>query len=379
VSVETIEDSARAGGGLTEYATDPALRPPPLSQLTDQQQRDLDAVLGGSCVSLHDHPFLLPDPLTKQSWQRHWDSRRERIAEAGLASSGLAALFASSLVRDDLDSVLYWASTTATSIHRASGLQLARHWKDVGLPGVAVFLALEDLGLIGAQVSDLDALFGCGIRSAGLAYNTGSALAGGLAQPTDPGLSAAGREAIGAMESLGMVVDLAHVGDSSSLQAAAVAAKPVVISHAGARALWPTPRMKPDSVIRAVADTGGLIGLEAAPGSTRTRPDSPEHNLDDVMRHLEYIAELVGIEHVALGPDTFFGDHVNLYRVAGWKPSSVPDGAPTLDIEQVSGMDNPQEAPVQTAAWLLAHGWNRSDVVAVLGGNAVRVMSRLLK
>jgi membrane dipeptidase len=73
------------------------------------------------------------------------------------------------------------------------------------------------------------------------------------------------------MNQLGMLVDLAHVGDRTSTDAAEASGQPVVISHAGARARWPSPRMKPDDVLRAVATAGGVIGVEAPPGSTRVK------------------------------------------------------------------------------------------------------------
>ena len=136
-------------------------------------------------------------------------------------------------------------------------------------------------------------LYGLGVRCAGLAYNAGSALGGGLAQPTDPGLSQHGRSAIRLMNALGMLIDLSHVGDRTALEASAASRHPVVITHAGARRLWNTRRLKPDDVLRACAETGGVIGIEAAPGSTRV-PGSAGHDLNAVMAHAECCATWSG-------------------------------------------------------------------------------------
>ena len=136
--------------------------------------------------------------------------------------------------------------------------------------------------------------------------------------------------------------------------------------------------MKPDDVLRAVAATGGVIGVEAAPGSTRV-DGRPEHDLDAVMTHVEYIAGLVGIDHVGLGPDTFFGDHAGLYAAAGWTPQPVPghEGIPLPD--HVAGMENPAEAPRNAAGWLVRHGWTDGDIAKVLGGNAERVLDAVVR
>jgi membrane dipeptidase len=131
--------------------------------------------------------------------------------------------------------------------------------------------------------------------------------------------------------------------------------------------------MKSDDVIRAVASTGGLIGIEAAPGSTRTRRDHGSHDIDDLVRHVTHCAELVGVEHVAIGGDTFYGDHLALYRVGRSTPLA-PDGAVPLDADYVPGAENASELPLQLAVRLLAIGWAAEDVAAVIGGNATRLL-----
>lgn len=340
-------------------------------------QRDRLARLARGAVSLHDHPVRLPDPLTPASWATLESSGHQYVGDAGLARSGLAAVFASKLAGGTLAEALAFGDALAESLATAAHAYRAQSWADLRPDGTAVFAALEDLGPLGTDLSGLDALYAKGFRSAGLAYNAGSALAGGLGEATDAGLTALGRDAVRRMEELGIVVDVAHVGDVSTVDVARRATRPVVISHAGARAVWPTPRMKPDDVLRAVADTGGLIGVEAAPGSTRSRRDTGAHTLDDAMRHLEHCVDLLGVAHVALGPDTFFGDHLGLYDAAGWPRPAVP-GLPELDIAYVAGLENPAEAAGNTAAWLIAHGWSDADITAVLGGNARRVLGAVL-
>jgi membrane dipeptidase len=338
--------------------------PPYPLHLTAVQRERVERLLAGMVVSLHDHPVRLPDPLTAQTWAEHSSAGTDRLGHAGLTASRLDVVLASSLVEPDQQRLLRWAARMRGDAATVES-------------GPQVLLALEDLGSIGTDLDGIPALYAAGFRSAGLTYNAGNPLGGGLGQAVDTGLTVLGREAVAVMNQLGLLVDLAHVGDRTSIEAAAVSRTPVVISHAGARACWPSPRMKPDDVLRAVAATGGVIGVEAAPGSTRVEGRA-DHDLDAVMAHIEYIAELVGVEHVGLGPDTFFGDHTGLYAAAGWAPQPVPghEGVPLPD--HVAGMENPTEAPRNAAGWLVLHGWTDADIAKILGGNAQRVLSTVL-
>lgn len=336
-----------------------------------------DELLAGTpAVSLHDHPVLLPDPLTPDTWQAWYTGGRETLGYAGLAGSGLAAIFASALSGPDLATLTRWAGLLQADLAHRDDAALAHTAADVPAGSarngkLAVFLALEDLGGIGEDLTGIEVLYGVGVRCAGLTYNDGNPLGGGLSSSPDEGLTALGRRAVRLMNELGMVVDVAHVGDRTAIDACGVSDRPVVVSHAGARAIWPTPRMKPDEVIRAVADTGGVIAVEAAPNSTLSHAH-PTHDLDAIMDHVVYLTELVGVEHVGLGPDTFFGDHVGFYTALGHKPAwTAPAHEP---IEWVAGMENPGEAVRNAAAWLVQHGWAEADIAAVVGGNVMRVL-----
>lgn len=365
-------------GPVVALATDIGRLPAYRLDLGEDDRARVDRLLNGLVVSLHDHPVRLPDPLNAATWQAHTRAGTDQLGEAGLCAGRLDAVLASALAGDELDRLVAWAGALRAGLDRSSDVAAATRWVDAAAdPRPSVFLALEDLGAIGTDLAGLDALHSAGYRAAGLAYNTGNPLAGGLGQATDPGLSPLGRRAIRRMEELGIVVDVAHTGDRSSLDAAESATAPVMISHAGARALWPSSRMKPDDVLRAVASTGGVIGVEAAPGSTRV-DGRADHDLDAVMAHVEYLADLVGVEHVGLGPDTFFGDHAGLYSAAGWHPTPVPGHEDIPLPAFVAGMENPSEAPHNAAAWLVAHGWADDDIARVLGGNAARLLEAVL-
>jgi membrane dipeptidase len=361
-------------------ATDVHRLPDEGPALTDSQRDRVTALLAaGPVISLHDHPIRLPDPITAQTWREHQEAGRDVFGYAGLAASGLTTVFASALSGLPLPALCRWLALLVADLAHADTATLGLRAADLAGTGgpVTVALALEDLGSVGEDLTGIEVLYGLGVRSAGLTYNAANALGCGLAVTDDTGLTGTGRAAVRLMNAIGMLVDLGHVGDRTSIEAAGHSERPVVISHAGARSVWGSSRMKPDDVLRAMAATGGVIGIEAAPNSTRVSGQA-EHDLDAVMRHVEYCAELIGVEHVALGPDTMFGDHVGLYTATGGSPMPPPPDEPPATSTYVAGFENPGETHRNAAGWLVAHGWTDENIRAVLGGNVARVVEEVL-
>lgn len=326
-------------------------------------------------ISLHDHPVRLPDPLTPETWQAWRAGGREILGYAGLAASGWAAVVASALGTIDLAQLLRWAQFLREDMqHHPGEAAFAAGPGDIPAAGggpVGILLGLEDLDAVGTDLGVLPQIFDAGVRCAGLTYNDGNPLGGGLASSPDDGLTRLGRDAVRLMNDLGITVDVAHVGDRTALDACRVSRAPVVVSHAGARSVWPTPRMKPDAVLDAIADTGGVVAVSAAPNSTLSAAH-PRHSLDSAMDHVVYLSERLGVEHVALGPDAFFGDHIGLYEATGHRTAWATP--PHEEIRYVAGLENPGEAARNVTAWLLDRGWPEPDVARVIGGNVLEVL-----
>jgi membrane dipeptidase len=292
-------------------------------------------------ASAHDHLSLRPqDPAHYAAYRR---SGRERLAYEGIAGSAVDIFFdggpaAVSMIRshtswdwDDAVSDLAvrqsdWAhQRLVTAIRTVEDLEVAKADDHVG-----VVLTMEGATPIGTDVDRLDVLHGLGVRLMGLVYNESNQLGSGLTENGDGGLTRLGKAAVRRMNQLGIIIDVSHAGDRTALDAIECSEHPVAITHAGCRELWPTPRMKPDDIIRASAATGGFIGIEAAPHTTITRTH-PRHDLESVMEHTERCIELVGVEHVVFGPDTNFGDHAAWHREFGHifghssgKPGTLP-------------------------------------------------------
>jgi membrane dipeptidase len=138
--------------------------------------------------------------------------------------------------------------------------------------------------------------------------------------------------------------------------------------------------MKPDEVLKACAERGGVLGIEAAPHTTVSYGHR-HHTIESVMDHFTYAADLMGIEHVSFGPDSLYGDHVAFHHALNGNLglSRLLDPGP-LEYERVThvdGLENPSENFRNIAGWLVEHGYSDGEITAVLGGNILRLLSEV--
>ncbi len=243
---------------------------------------------------------------------------------------------------------------------------------------IAWVAAIEGAAPIENELDRVEVLYGFGVREMGITYSESNALGSGLKEANDGGLTAFGRQVVERMNRVGMLIDTAHCGDRTTLEVIEASDRPVSITHIGARGLWDTRRMAPDEVLKACADKGGIIGIEAAPHTTLTERH-PRHSLESVMEHFEYVKDLVGVDHVGFGPDTVFGDHVGLHGVYSSALSiakaAARRGAPPFErVPYVAGLENPVEGSRNILRWLVKHRYSDADIARVMGGNALRVL-----
>ena len=246
---------------------------------------------------------------------------------------------------------------------------------------VAWIASMEGAAMIENELDRLDLLYGYGVRALGVTYSEANALGSGLKEPNDGGLTSLGRKAIERMNRLGMLIDCSHCGDRTTLDVIETSREPILLSHIGARALWPSNRLAPDEVLRACAAKGGVIGVEAAPHTTVSRQHR-KHDLNAYMEHFEYILELVGIDHVGFGPDTLYGDHVGLHHTYSGNLSireSRAGGAEAEleEVEYVEGIENPTEGSHNILRWLVKGGYSDDEIEKVIGGNALRLLDQV--
>jgi membrane dipeptidase len=236
--------------------------------------------------------------------------------------------------------------------------------------------------LIGLQNSehfrttaDVDYFYGLGQRVSQLTYNSRNLIGDGSTERTNNGLSDFGVSIVGRMNQVGMAVDVSHCGEQTSIDACGVSKKPVLITHSNARALNPQhPRTKSDDAIRAMAKSGGVMGITGVRMFVKAdEPTTIEHLLD----HYDHVARLVGVEHVGVGSDIDLDGYddmppeENKRLRAGYKGSyGFRD---KIDIE---GVDHPKRMFDLTEG-LIRRKYSDDNIRGILGGNFRRVLTEI--
>jgi membrane dipeptidase len=354
-----------------------------------QRERAARLLRDGSAISLHEHPKILPSDVGQlRDYNR---TGRNAFGFAGLARSGLTAVFdnfmnGTGCVTSEhawkWDDVIYDIGLRLADLAKQDYVVLATSLAGIEAAKrdgqLALVAGLEAATMIENELDRIDILYGFGVRQMGIAYSQANMLGSGLSEDRDGGLTRFGRRAVDRMNRLGIAIDISHSGDRTCLDVVEASRVPVFITHAGARSVWNTPRMKPDEVIVACAERGGVIGIEAAPHTTLS-PRHPEHSIESVMDHFRYCVDLVGIDHVAFGPDTNFGDHVGLHNsftqhlAIGRAHGAVEHPR----VPYVSGMENPAECFSNVVGWLVAHDYTDAEIGKVIGGNILRVLAEV--
>jgi membrane dipeptidase len=210
------------------------------------------------------------------------------------------------------------------------------------------------------SVADVPRYRALGQRVSQLTYDRVNHLGGGCRE-ADPGLTLLGAEVVREMNRVGMVVDVSHCGERTTLDAFAASCRPVLITHANCRALVPGhPRCKSDAVLRAMARAGGVIGITTVRAYVR-QPQEP--SVEDLLDHFEHAARVAGVEHVGLGSDVDV-DAVNP-RTGRVRPAYA-----------IRGLDHARRV-FALVEGLLRRGWREEDVELALGGNFRRALGEI--
>ncbi len=275
-----------------------------------------------------------------------------------------------------------WHNPTETLAMLGDVLQLFRDHSDLVLQvksvadirrakemdRVGLILGFQDTEPLGDNIRLLNVYQAVGVRIIQLTYNFENRVGFGCQAPEDQGLKPFGREVVAEMNRLGLLIDLSHCGERTTREAIELSEKPVAITHANSKATLDHPRNKSDEVIQALAARGGVIGAVAVPAMlTRDFPAT----LDDYLDAIDYLVQLVGVDHVGLGPDFMeeMPQEVIEKVLVGLPPetmrllASIP---PTQGLESVARLPN-------VTAGLLERGYRPEDVRKILGENWLRL------
>jgi len=248
-----------------------------------------------------------------------------------------------------------------------------------------MFFSLTGFPLTGAGgLADLDGLldwvdvwYHLGVRFMHLGYNRRNAFADGCLEVNDGGLSDLGAALVRRMNATGMVVDIPHSSTRTTFDTVKVATKPVLASHIGCASVYRHRRCKTDEELKAIADTGGYVGIFSVPGFLGPRAD-----LNTLLDHIQHALQVVGPDHVAVGTDVGYGQ-------------SWPEGLPAIPARHaLNPLGKNPDPPVSPApepypegraslAWtnwplitvgLVKLGLSDDAIARMLGGNLKRVL-----
>ena len=219
----------------------------------------------------------------------------------------------------------------------------------------AMILHFEGADCLDTNLDALHVFYRAGLRSLGLCWSRPNAFSHGVpfnfpATPDiGPGLTDAGKALVRKCNELGIMIDMSHLNEKGFWDVAEISNAPLICTHSGAHAMAHSPRNLLDSQLDAIAQTNGLTGINYHTGFLRAdgRSNKPT-SVTEIVRHMAYVADRVGVDHVALGSD-FDGATM---------PGDLPDAAALPNL----------------VAAMRAHGFNEDEILKINHGNWVRVL-----
>lgn len=238
----------------------------------------------------------------------------------------------------------------------------------------AIFFGAQNPSCMEDDIGLLQVLHRLGLRFMQLTYNNQSLLASGCYEAEDTGLTRMGREVVAEMNRVGMVVDMSHSGERSTLEAIAHSTRPIAITHANPASWHPARRNKSDRVLRALGESGGMLGFSLYPHHLRGGSGC---TLEDFCRMIARTVGVMGIQGVGIGTDLCQDQPdsvVDWMRAGRWtKARDLGEGsAAAPGFPPMPGWFQSNLHFSNIAAGLHAVGFDKAEVAAIMGGNWAR-------
>ena len=240
----------------------------------------------------------------------------------------------------------------------------------------------------GDDPSRVALFYNLGVRMVQLTYNLQNLVGDGCTETYQGGLTYFGREIVGALNELGILVDVSHCSEQVGWDALEASSAPIVVSHSAAKTVAHHDRGKSDELAKAIADRGGYFGVAVIPGFIS---DQPNVTLDTFCRHIEHLARTIGIDHVGIGTDKAGPPSARTGSLIEF-PRAMPArrGAATFDwvgfrLEEhrltsdyaIEGFETFVDWPNVTQA-LARWGFNEEELRKLLGLNFLRVFREVV-
>jgi len=335
-------------------------------------------------IDFHCHPHRLPVKC-EEDFEAYARSGRIAYSFAGIKLSGLTACFngyggsagrRSSPRPWQFDDIIWDIGMRQADIDHhpdvtMRGLCTADILKAKEKGCCAVFAGVENAGIIDTDLDRIDVLYGLGVRCLGLSYNHRNTIADGGEETQDGGLSKFGYRVVERMNRLGILMDLSHSSNQTILDAIEVSEKPCCLSHTVSGYVCDHPKGKSDELFKLMAEKDWVIGVESVPNVTSLEV---EQSIYDVADNIDHLVEVMGIDHVAVGTDSMFGDHVALHRVIH-KLLGHPD-AP-MPGKRVRYLEDISQFPNVTRV-LVERGYSDDEIGKLLGGNIFALLQKTI-
>jgi len=236
---------------------------------------------------------------------------------------------------------------------------------------IAAVLAIEGVDGFGNDIDLFQTFYRLGVREISLTWNRRNAFADGTGeQETRSGLTKLGFSAIKEMNRLNILVDVSHINETCFFDVLKTTNKPVVASHSDVKAIYDHPRNLSDEQIKELAANGGVMGLLLHPGIL----DPKNPTISRAVDHISYVADLVGIDHIGLGPD--FMEDTLAANMGMLNPASSMMSINDM-VAVIENCGRSEELPNLTAE-LIRRGFSEDEIRKVLGENFLRVYKQVL-
>lgn len=236
-------------------------------------------------------------------------------------------------------------------------------------------------GILPNFIQLLTPAYNFGLRMIQLTYNTDNLIGGGCADRTDSGISLYGTKVLERMNQLGILVDIGHCGKQTTLDACELSRAPVIASHSAAQEVYYHVRAKTDEELKAIADTGGVIGIYNMPFFIAPPPEKGRKvGMNEWLNQIDYVADLVGWEHVAIGSDWPMPMPVSILENI-FLPASLSVGHRMEDrvdelLTFLDGFEDYRDFPNITRG-LVKRGYRDEQIKGILGENFLRVFEQV--
>lgn len=325
-------------------------------------------------IELHEKAFVVNAGEPTFATNPHWmftEQYLKRLAQGGV---------------DCVNSTVVWSQNLRQALRKISDfhIQVNKNRDKVSLATstedikkayndkkLALLIGFQNAKPLEDDIDLVHIFYKLGVRIIQLTYQKKNFVGDGCGERTGCGLSNFGVRVIEEMNKLGIILDLSHVGYKSSMDGMEITKGPPIFSHSNAYAINEHVRNVRDDQLKALAEKGGVIGMATYAPLVKKVPST----LEDYLDHTDYVANLIGVDHVGIGLD--YNEAFTKEEYEAWA-AGFPEIAKGFPFEKVNVLDSITNLSNITKG-LVARGYSDKEITKILGGNFMRVFEKVLK